>query len=162
MRFRHAGGVGAESDCEAVVGEGPSGEVRDGFLDRLLDVVAEHFFEVELGVEIAEGQGGEFVMPVAVRGEDIGDGELAIAVEPPEETRVAGERMGGASAVATIDEADINEAIISGFDGIETVDCAGGVDGSVKGGVLIFRINPDGEFRRPSSLLRYSTQRRQD
>jgi hypothetical protein len=85
-------------------------------------------------------------MPVAVRGEDIGDGELAIAVEPPEETRAAGERMGGAPTVATIDEADINEAIIGGFDGIETVDFAGSVDGSIKGGVLIFRISPVGEF----------------
>jgi hypothetical protein len=73
-----------------------------------------------------------------VRGEDIGDGELAIAVEPPEETRLVGERMGGAPAVTTIDEANIDEAIISGFDGVETVDCAGSVDGSVKGGDLIF------------------------
>ena len=61
---------------------------------------------------------------------------------------MAGERMGGAPAVATIHEADINEAIISGFDGIETVDCAGSSTGSVKGGVLIFRTNADGDLRR--------------
>jgi hypothetical protein len=62
VRFRHAGGVGAEGvlgegDCEAVAGGGPSGEIRDRFFDRLLDAVTEHVFEVGLGAEITEGQG---------------------------------------------------------------------------------------------------------
>ncbi len=40
-------------------------------------------------------------------------------------------------------------ATIGGFDDIETVDCAGIVNGIVKGGLLIFGISPDGEFRHP-------------
>src|SRR5262249_13266983 len=120
----------------------------DGFVDLLIDVVAEHVFEVGLGTEILDGQGGEFVLPAAMGDEDIGDGELAIAVDPPEEAGLIGERMGGAPAVTTIDEAHIDEAIVSGFDNIEAVDCAGSVDGTVKVGLLIFGINPHGEFRR--------------
>jgi hypothetical protein len=162
VRFRHAGGVGgdgvlAEGDSEAVASEGPTGGVGDGFVDRLIDVVAEHVFEVGLGAEITGGQGGEFALPAAVGDEDVGDGEFAIAVEPPEKAGPVGEWMSGTPAVATIDEADIDEAIVSGFGDIEAVDCAGSVDGSINGGVLIFGINPRRRVSPTSSLLRYST-----
>jgi hypothetical protein len=56
--------------------------------------------------------------------------------------------MGGIPAVTHIDEVDIDEAIVSGFDDIGGVDRAGRADGNVKCGLLIFGIDPDGEARR--------------
>ena len=106
--FRHSSGVGgdsvlAEGDDEAVAGGGPSGKVGEGFVDLLIDVVAEHVFKVGLGAETLDGQGGELVLPAAMGDEDIGDGELAIAVEPPEEAGLVGEWMGSAPAIDSID-----------------------------------------------------------
>jgi len=57
--------------------------------------------------------------------------------------------MGGAPAIAHVYEAEIDKAIVGSFDGIEAVDCAGSFDGSAKGSVVTFGINPEGKLRRP-------------
>jgi hypothetical protein len=90
-----------------------------------------------------------FVLPAAMRKENIFDGKLAIVVEPPQEAVAISVWMGGAPPVAHIEEGDIDEAIVRCFHNIEAVDCAGGIDASGKGGILISAINPDDEFRRP-------------
>src|SRR6185437_5295280 len=129
-----ADGVLAEGDGEAVAGEGPGGGVGEGLFDGLLEVFGEIVLDVRLGVKVGDGQGGEFLLPVAGGKEDVGGRELAVAVEPPEEGGAAGEGMGGAPAVGAVGEHDVDEAVVGGLDVEVGLDGAGGVDGGVEGG----------------------------
>lgn len=141
--FGHADDVGAdgvltEGDGEAGVGEGPVGGVGDGAADGFVELVTlpEHVFEVGVGLEAGGGEWNEVLLPAGVVPEDVGGGELAAAVEPPEEGGAVGVGVGGSPVEDAVGEGDVDEAVVRGFDGEVGVDDAGGVDEGVEGGVF--------------------------
>src|SRR6185437_1296965 len=83
------------------------------------------------------GKGDEELAPGAEGREYVVGGELAVAVEPPEEGVARGDRVGaGNPEIAGGDEVDLDEATVGGDEGVVGLDFER-VDDAVEGEVLV-------------------------